>query len=314
MYRSDMTPEAVNEFQLYKAIVEFGAFEPKKNSYHWDIRSLGFMYLNGFGTKADALAALNLFKTSYLCRDMVSELMFDPSPETGLSRDPERALSFMLDEFNTSGRFHTFMVEIALSYLYTVRSRRNLSVAFPLLADSVLCATNYYYIAKGIVDSNWQLPRGQDEPDEWDPGWFIPDSESADANEQFITGCSYADGYFNSTDPIRAVEYFQKSASAGHVGSLLNLGECYELGLGVNPDIIEAYAYYSEALFWFKKAFGDRDDWRFRTHGFHFSLIDVIAEASIVRLEAELDALRVAEGKLRAALIRQRILYAKTKS
>ena len=87
------------------------------------------------------------------------------------------------------------------------------------------------------------------------PGhWYdVIRAEQGDAFFQYFLARDYQDGLSAypltdiPQDDNKAVKWFRKAAEQGHVGSMYNLGNLYELSNGVPHD-------YGEAVNWFRKA------------------------------------------------------------
>ena len=73
--------------------------------------------------------------------------------------------------------------------------------------------------------------------------WPAARSGNADAEE--LIGVMYALGLGVEADPVRAFEWYLRSAMKGHPGAQSGVGWYYELGLGMPaPDLVRAYLWY----------------------------------------------------------------------
>ncbi|MEL6962895.1 MAG: tetratricopeptide repeat protein [Pseudomonadota bacterium] len=73
--------------------------------------------------------------------------------------------------------------------------------------------------------------------------WPAARSGNADAEE--LIGVMYALGLGVEADPMRAFEWYLRSAMKGHPGAQSGVGWYYELGLGMPaPDLVRAYLWY----------------------------------------------------------------------
>ena len=73
--------------------------------------------------------------------------------------------------------------------------------------------------------------------------WPAARSGNADAEE--LIGVMYALGLGVEPDPIRAFDWYLRSAMKGHPGAQSGVGWYYELGIGMPaPDLVRAYTWY----------------------------------------------------------------------
>jgi len=73
-------------------------------------------------------------------------------------------------------------------------------------------------------------------------------ADEGDPHAQAVLGDMYLGGQGGMPkDPTTAVQWYRKSAEQGFPGGELNLGVCYEKGLGVNKDLGEAFKWYRKA-------------------------------------------------------------------
>ncbi|MGR3503211.1 tetratricopeptide repeat protein [Pseudaestuariivita sp.] len=73
--------------------------------------------------------------------------------------------------------------------------------------------------------------------------WPAARSGNADAEE--LIGVMYALGLGVERDPIRAFDWYLRSAMKGHPGAQSGVGWYYEVGIGMPaPDLIRAYMWY----------------------------------------------------------------------
>ncbi|WP_311200392.1 tetratricopeptide repeat protein [Jannaschia sp. W003] len=77
----------------------------------------------------------------------------------------------------------------------------------------------------------------------YDALWPAARSGNADAEE--LIGVMYALGLGREKDPVRAFEWYLRSAMKGHPGAQSGVGWYYEVGLGMPaPDLVRAYLWY----------------------------------------------------------------------
>ena len=73
--------------------------------------------------------------------------------------------------------------------------------------------------------------------------WPAARSGNADAEE--LIGVMYALGLGVEQDPVRAFDWYLRSAMKGHPGAQSGVGWYYELGIGMPaPDLVRAYTWY----------------------------------------------------------------------
>ncbi|MCH2095551.1 MAG: sel1 repeat family protein [Rhodobacteraceae bacterium] len=73
--------------------------------------------------------------------------------------------------------------------------------------------------------------------------WPAARSGNADAEE--LIGVMYALGLGVDRDPVRAFDWYLRSALKGHPGAQSGIGWYYEVGIGLPaPDLVRAYAWY----------------------------------------------------------------------
>ncbi|WP_298436163.1 tetratricopeptide repeat protein [uncultured Jannaschia sp.] len=73
--------------------------------------------------------------------------------------------------------------------------------------------------------------------------WPAARSGNADAEE--LIGVMYALGLGVERDPVRAFDWYLRSAMKGHPGAQSGVGWYYEVGLGMPaPDLVRAYLWY----------------------------------------------------------------------
>lgn len=74
--------------------------------------------------------------------------------------------------------------------------------------------------------------------------WPAARSGNADAEE--LIGVMYALGLGVERDPVRAFDWYLRSAMKGHPGAQSGVGWYYEVGLGMPaPDLVRAYMWYA---------------------------------------------------------------------
>lgn len=72
--------------------------------------------------------------------------------------------------------------------------------------------------------------------------WPFARSGNADAEE--LIGVMYALGLGVAHDPVRAFEWYLRSAMKGHPGAQSGVGWYYEMGIGTHVDLVRAYMWY----------------------------------------------------------------------
>lgn len=72
-----------------------------------------------------------------------------------------------------------------------------------------------------------------------------PAARSGNAEAEELIGVMYATGLGVERDPVRAFEWYLRSAMKGHPGAQSGVGWYYEVGLGMpGPDLTRAYMWY----------------------------------------------------------------------
>ncbi|WP_371156503.1 tetratricopeptide repeat protein [Jannaschia sp. 2305UL9-9] len=75
---------------------------------------------------------------------------------------------------------------------------------------------------------------------------FWPAARSGNADAEELIGVMYALGLGVERDPIRAFDWYLRSAMKGHPGAQSGVGWYYEVGIGMPaPDLIRAYMWYA---------------------------------------------------------------------
>ena len=74
---------------------------------------------------------------------------------------------------------------------------------------------------------------------------FWPAARSGNADAEELIGVMYALGLGVERDPVRAFEWYLRSAMKGHPGAQSGVGWYYEEGIGMPaPDLVRAYMWY----------------------------------------------------------------------
>ena len=74
---------------------------------------------------------------------------------------------------------------------------------------------------------------------------FRPAARSGNADAEELIGVMYALGLGVERDPVRAFEWYLRSAMKGHPGAQSGVGWYYEEGIGMPaPDLVRAYMWY----------------------------------------------------------------------
>lgn len=74
---------------------------------------------------------------------------------------------------------------------------------------------------------------------------FWPAARSGNADAEELIGVMYALGLGVEKDPVRAFEWYLRSAMKGHPGAQSGVGWYYEEGIGMPaPDLTRAYMWY----------------------------------------------------------------------
>ncbi|CTQ48224.1 tetratricopeptide repeat protein [Jannaschia donghaensis] len=75
---------------------------------------------------------------------------------------------------------------------------------------------------------------------------LAPAARSGNAEAEELIGVMYALGLGVERDPVRAFDWYLRSAMKGHPGAQSGVGWYYEVGLGMPaPDLIRAYMWYA---------------------------------------------------------------------
>ena len=73
-----------------------------------------------------------------------------------------------------------------------------------------------------------------------------PAARSGNAEAEELIGVMYALGLGVERDPVRAFDWYLRSAMKGHAGAQSGVGWYYEVGLGMPaPDLVRAYMWYT---------------------------------------------------------------------
>jgi TPR repeat protein len=110
---------------------------------------------------------------------------------------------------------------------------------------------------------------------------------AGDPVAQFLIGSTVYDSVFRSPsteDLVEAVTWYRKAAEQGHAEAQFNLGVCYVKGKGVVKDLNVAYAYWSVA-----------------------GITNEEARNNLARIERQMSADQIADGKKRAAELQKEI-------
>ncbi len=75
---------------------------------------------------------------------------------------------------------------------------------------------------------------------------LAPAARSGNADAEELIGVMYALGLGVERDPVRAFDWYLRSAMKGHPGAQSGVGWYYEIGLGMPaPDPVRAYLWYA---------------------------------------------------------------------
>ncbi|GFE62964.1 tetratricopeptide repeat protein [Litoreibacter roseus] len=75
---------------------------------------------------------------------------------------------------------------------------------------------------------------------------LAPFARSGNADAEELIGVMYALGLGVEKDPVRAFEWYLRSAMKGHPGAQSGIGWYYEEGIGMPaPDLVRAYMWYA---------------------------------------------------------------------
>ena len=74
---------------------------------------------------------------------------------------------------------------------------------------------------------------------------FLPLARAGNADAEELIGVMYALGLGVERDPVRAFEWYLRSAMKAHPGAQSGVAWYYEVGLGMpEPDLVRAYMWY----------------------------------------------------------------------
>lgn len=74
---------------------------------------------------------------------------------------------------------------------------------------------------------------------------FLPLARAGNADAEELIGVMYALGLGVDKDPVRAFEWYLRSAMKAHPGAQSGVAWYYEVGLGMpEPDLVRAYMWY----------------------------------------------------------------------
>ena len=77
--------------------------------------------------------------------------------------------------------------------------------------------------------------------------WFEKAADKGDANAQNVVGNIYLNADYVKNDPKKAFKYYQMAAAQGHLDGMVNLGYCYQEGIGTDMNIISAEEWLRKA-------------------------------------------------------------------
>ena len=77
--------------------------------------------------------------------------------------------------------------------------------------------------------------------------WFEKAADKGDAIAQNVVGNIYLNADYVKNDPKKAFKYYQMSAAQGHLDGMVNLGYCYQEGIGTDMNIISAEEWLRKA-------------------------------------------------------------------
>jgi hypothetical protein len=76
---------------------------------------------------------------------------------------------------------------------------------------------------------------------------YRAEAEAGDAIAQDNLAVCYEQGLGMPADPVQAVRWYRKSAAQGFAPAQYHLGDCLEHGRGVAPDLKQAIEWYRQA-------------------------------------------------------------------
>jgi len=174
--------------------------------------------------------------------------------------------------------------------------RENIS-PFVLVSQFEAIQSSKYEIRRQFADefalglSPEELIRGQQRTmalqKEIDANIASKNDFAGDPVAQFLIGSTVYDSVFRSPsteDLVEAVTWYRKAAEQGHAEAQFNLGVCYVKGKGVVKDLNVAYAYWSVA-----------------------GITNEEARNNLARIERQMSADQIADGKKRAAELQKEI-------
>jgi len=145
-------------------------------------------------------------------------------------------------------------------------------------------------------------------------------AEKGDADAQFNLGVFYVSGRGVAKDEVEAVKWYRKAADQGLPSAQFKLGVCYENGKGVPKDEVQAISWYRKAAdqglgpaqfklgVCYEKGKGVVKDLNVAYAYLSVSgIIDEDARYNLARIERQMSADQIADGKKRAVELQKEI-------
>lgn len=260
----------------------YWASKAANSGYPYGMYYLGMCYHNGKGTTKDAYEAVKWFEKAYAMNSQESakemlEKYFLPEAEfeyklikyaeEGDDEAQEILATFLRNPKTISGKYTVFDNEKGLEFLKQSAAKGNASALCSLAqilmqgtpdvekntAEGVkylqMSAEKGYYQAQYSYAFCFAYGQGTKQDYDQAVAWFTKAADNGCAEAMYELGNSYFKCALGlPQDYGKAVEWYKKGAQANSSNSFVNLGYCYEKGLGVEKDFWKAVECYSQAM------------------------------------------------------------------
>lgn len=225
-------------FQLYKQAAELG------NSYGQ--RNLGKLYIEGKGTQQNIQEGLRWYEKSIAQNNPMA--LYDMgmcylygNEGIGVAMDQRKAFDYFTKVSNQN--YAEATCQIGVCYLYGYGVSQDFKKAEMYLNQS---------IREGSVDGKIWMAKcclwGSFGKADLTKAYNLLCETSEDGDSQFYLAWYYMHGINGvSKNQNQAFAYYKRSAEAGYMSSMNQLGVCYEKGYGCKSDLQEAYNCYEKA-------------------------------------------------------------------
>ncbi|RIA87323.1 hypothetical protein C1645_878100 [Glomus cerebriforme] len=247
-------------FELFKIAAENGRAVAQKN--------LGYLYENGKGTDKDLEKAIYWYRKAAENGNYDSQYALGRCYEYGIGVEKNVVKAF--EYYNTVAKKGHYIAQNNLGYLYvrSERTEKDLEKAIYWLQKA---AENGYKLAYDNLGICYELGIGVNKDKIRAFELYKKSSEKGYINAKFHLGYCYVNGIGTKINKEKGYElyneaarvennekeivndlnevkhWYQKSAEHDNKVALCKLGEIYELGKGVNQNIIRAFDYYKKA-------------------------------------------------------------------